>query len=115
MDTQTTEIENWICTNGSTQQYGRMIREGVYEFKEWIGGCELGMTIDQMATRDFEKPECWEQKEVSLVDYNEVEIESNISSYYDSLDQIKEEYGDGHGGSESWMWIVAECIFENSF
>jgi len=99
----------WVQTDGSTHQYGRIIREGVYEFKEWIGGCEDGKTIDEMAVRDFDDAGCWLQDTVSLVDYNEQEIESHISSYYNSLDQIKEEYGDGENG---WMWIVAECIFE---
>ena len=102
----------WKQTDGSTHQYGRMIREGVYEFKEWIGGCEIGKSIDEMVVRDFDKPECWEQKIISLVDYNEQEMHNYISSYYDDLDEVKEEYGDD--GEENWMWIVAECIFEQT-
>jgi len=96
----------WTCTDPDNHQYGREIRGGVYEFKEWIGGSTLGKLTEEEVEEDFDNSGCWEQKTINLADYNDVEINSHVSGFYDSLDGLKEECGD------DWMWIVAECIFE---
>lgn len=101
----------WICTDPDSNQYGRTIREGVYEFKEFDRN-NYSINIDDYPNKEmfinsiFDNDEFWIQDTISLVDYNEPEIESHISAYYDSLEDLKEQYGD------DWMFITAECIFE---
>jgi hypothetical protein len=43
---------------------------------------------------------------INLDNYTEEEIEEHISSYYNSVEEIIEIYG------EDSDWIIAECIFE---
>lgn len=45
---------------------------------------------------------------VNLNDYSDVELHSIVTSHYDSLAQIKEQYGENN-----WHQIVAEIIAEN--
>lgn len=85
---------NWICTDSDNEQYGRKIANGVYEFKEKNRGLS-----------EYE-PEEFIEISIFLAQYSEEKINSHISAYYDSIDQIKRFYGD------DWEWIVAECIFE---
>jgi hypothetical protein len=96
----------WTCTDPDNHQYGRKVKDGVYEFKEWIGGGKLDESIEETIKQEFDNPGCWEQDTISLSDYTEEQIESHVTSYYDSLTHLKEIYGD------SWEWITAECIFE---
>jgi hypothetical protein len=43
-----------------------------------------------------------------VIDINEYDLENEISSYYDSVQQVKDIY------KEDWKQIVAECIAEQS-
>ena len=109
------EIE-WTCTDPDNFQFGRMIREGVYEFKEFDRNnysekfAELLKKhyeeADNVIEGVFNDSDYWTEIQVSLVDYNDVEIDNHVSAYYSSLEKLKEECG------EDWMWIAAECIFE---
>jgi len=101
----------WTCTDPDNHQYGRMIREGVYEFKEFDRqnysiNTDDYSSAEQFIETVFDNSEFWKEMQISLVDYNEVEIEDNVSGYYGSLDNLKKICG------VEWMWIVAECIFE---
>ena len=109
-------INDWKKTDPDNFQFGRELRGGVFEFKEFdrhtfrIEFFRLNhlpyKEAEVMLTADFDGDEFWKHQRVNLADYTEQEIESHISSYYNDLDEVKEIYGD------EWMFIVAECIFE---
>jgi hypothetical protein len=84
----------WVCTDLDRKQYGKKLDEGHYMFKEFHS--EFAETYEDQ----------WIEMDILLSYYDEDQINNHISSYYDSVDQIKELYGD------EWEWIVAECIFE---
>ncbi len=86
----------WTCTDPDNQQYGRKIGDGHYEFKERNPGFEIN---------PIEEDE-WVQIDIILAHYTDAEIKKHVSAYYNSLEELKEIYGD------NWEWIVAECIFE---
>ncbi len=83
----------WVCTDPDNKQYGRQLSENKFEFREKNHNVkeyndeEIEMTID-------------------LDDYNEERQRYYALGYYNSLEHLKEEYGD------QWKWILAECIFE---
>ena len=81
--------KDWIITDADRQQYGRKISENVYEFKEY----------NQLEND-------WDEIKIDLTDYTLEEIESMISPYYQSIQQVKQLYEDNSN------WIIAECIFE---
>jgi hypothetical protein len=84
----------WLCTDLDNEQYGRQIKETVFEFKEKNRGLS-----------DYEEDEFIEIT-ICLDQYTAEQIENHISAYYGSLDELKGIYGDDSN------WIIAECIFE---
>jgi hypothetical protein len=96
-----TKLE-WTCTDPDNEQYGRKVSDGVFQFKEWIGGAIAEKTIEEL----FDEPGSWEEDTIILANFNENEIREHISAYYSSLEELKEIYGDDSD------WIIAECIFE---
>ena len=96
----------WTCTDPDNHQYGRKLSTGVYQFKEWIGGGKLNEDVNETIKKEFDRSSSWEEDTIVLANLNEQEIREHISAYYNSLEQLKEIYGD------NWEWIVAECIFE---
>ncbi len=91
---KTYENFGWSCTDPDNRQYGKKLDESHYVFKEFHS--EFAETYEDQ----------WIEMDILLSHYSEDQINNHISSYYDSVDQIKELYGD------DWEWIVAECIFE---
>jgi len=96
----------WTCTDPDNHQYGRKISPGVYQFKEWIGGGKLDEKVEETIKKEFNMSGSWEEDTIVLANFTEDEILGHISGYYNSLEALKEIYGDD---SE---WIIAECIFE---
>ena len=94
----------WVETDPDNYQFGRQIGEGIYEFKEF-GVPDLVATLDE-AIGDSEN---WTQETIDLSKFSDELKESVASSYYGSLDELKEQCGD------SWEWILAECIFEHEY
>lgn len=103
--------QEWKLTDPDNFQYGRKIREGVYEFKEY-DRINYGMNLDDYPTEDiyidsvFDNSEFWEEMTIVMAHYTPEQIEKHVSAYYGSLAELKEICGD------DWEWIVAECIFE---
>lgn len=101
----------WKQTDPDNFQYGRKVREGVYEFREFDRN-NYTFNLDDYPTKEafidavWDNSEFWEEMTVVMAHYKDDEIENHISAYYDSLEQLKEIYGD------DWEFIVAECIFE---
>jgi len=102
---------NWVCTDGSNLQYGRKISDNVFAFlefsrddypKEFIETCEHSLDIDLNGIEDHK----WINDTIDLTKLSDKEVADAISGYYDSIVEIKEEYGDDS------KWIIAECVFE---
>lgn len=100
------ENNGWTCTDPDNHQYGRKISNGVYEFKEWIGGGVIGESIKETIEREFDNDSHWEQSIIKVSDYTPGQIRDYVSGYYNSLEDLKTICG------KDWEWIVAECIFE---
>lgn len=83
----------WICTDPDNKQFGKKLSDGHYLFKE----------LDPNAA---EYEDRWIEFDILISHYDEEKVNNHISSYYKSIDEVKELYG------EDWEWIVAECIFE---
>lgn len=83
----------WVCTDPDKKQFGKKLNDGHYVFKE----------LDPEAA---EYEDRWIELDILLSSYDKKKTDNHISSYYKSIDNIKELYGD------DWEWIVAECIFE---
>lgn len=99
---------SWTCTDPDNHQYGREISPGVFQFREWLGGGKLDEKVEETIKAEWNRPGSWEEDTIVLENFNEDEIREHISAYYNSLEQLKEIYGD------NWKWIVAECIFEQT-
>ncbi len=109
------KLNQWICTDPDTLQYGRQISEKVFEFRQFdvINNRELfeaGLDMDlrYLETKPVWKMDCWDKLTVDLTNYTDKDIKENITGFYNSLNELKNTYG------EESNWIIAECIFENS-
>jgi len=100
-----TKIE-WTCTDPDNFQYGRKVSPGVYQFKEWIGGGKLEVPVGKTVKECFNESGHWEEDTIVLANFTDAEIREHVSAYYNSLEDLKEIYGDDSD------WIIAECIFE---
>ncbi len=106
-----TKLE-WKLTDASNFQYGRKVSPGVYQFKEFdhdnysFKNPEYYKTEREFIDTVFDNPEFWIEDTIVLANFNDAEIRGHVSSYCDSLEQLKEIYGD------KWEFVVAECIFE---
>lgn len=88
-------MKNWICIDPNMNQYGRKLKNGVFEFKQ-----------------DMKYPDgvvVKEQGIIYLEEYTEEEINDILSSYSWSVKQLKEE-----NSLEDAEWLMAECIFEQT-
>lgn len=103
----------WQHTDPDSHQYGREVYGDRYEFKEFdrnnyevVGDTdeEEEIFIDKV----FDDSTFWVEETINLSDYNEQEIDRHVSSYYGSLEGLKDECGD------DWRFIAAECIFEQN-
>ncbi len=84
----------WVCTDPNNEQYGRKLAEGHYEFKE------------KNRFHDINDEGEIIQMDILLSMYDDKKIQSHVSAYCDSLESLKEIYG------ENWEWVLAEIIFE---
>lgn len=88
------KLEDWKCTDSDNDQWGRQLGDGLFEFKEKSRGLV-----------EYEEDEFIEIQ-INLYDYTEEQKEEYISAYYDSIEDVKAQYG------MQANWIIAECIFE---
>lgn len=93
--------EEWICTDSDCSQYCKINSDGTYSFieKVWLDICNGDPGYP-------DKKYTVKTALVDLNDYTEYEKECNISGYYDSIESLREIYGDDSDQ------IIAECIFE---
>ena len=87
------EVDKWICTDSSINQYGRLNADGTYDFKETIKWPD-GSTTQKIAV------------DIDLNDYSEDEIWDSLDSFGYTKESILEfEKADQ-------LWLKAECLFE---
>lgn len=93
--------EEWICTDSDCSQYCKINSDGTYSFieKVWLDICKGDPGYP-------DKKYTVKTALVDLNDYTEYEKECNISGYYDSIESLREIYGDDSDQ------IITECIFE---
>lgn len=93
--------EDWIRTGSDSSQYYKINSNGTYSFIEkiWLDTCKGDPGYP-------DKEYTVKTALVDLDDYTEHEKECNISGYYDSIELLREIYGDDSNQ------IIAECIFE---
>lgn len=85
-------LSGWICTDPDTDQFGRRIEPGIYEFKE---------TVRLPGGTAYPKQE--------IVDLSQFTVEEKIealATFGYTLESVKRELPDPD-------WILAECIFES--
>lgn len=80
-----TKFLGYSCTDSDTNQYVKKMSDSVFFIIE---------------NNKFHS--------ISLSDYSKEQLEEYVSSYYNNLDHVKEEYG------KKWKQIVAEIISENN-
>ena len=111
-----TKFQDFKCTDADNFQYGRKVKEGVYEFREFDRASYM-TAFEGLKKMDYDKAnkeikaifdadEFFVEVTVVLSHYSQAEIKKYISAYYESLEALKEIYG------EDSECIIAECIFE---
>ena len=113
-----TKFQDFKCTDPDNFQYGRKVSEGVYEFREfdrnsYITAFEGLKKMNHDKARleikaIFDADEFFVVETIDLSKYTDKEIKNHISPYYNSLEALREIYG------EDSDWIIAECIFEQN-
>ena len=86
-------INKWICTNPSSNQWGRMISENIFEFK-----------------KDIKYPDGNINKVGSVIhlrDYTSGQRQNYLYAFGYNLDDLYRKMD-----KDDVNWLVAECIFE---
>lgn len=93
--------EKWVCTDLDSSQYRKINADSTYIFieKVWLDICEGD---EGYPDKEYTVKSAW----IDLNDYSDYEKECAISGYYESMDDIYEQYG------MDIKDIIAECIFE---
>lgn len=99
----------WTLTDSDHFQFGRQIDDRVFEFKEYDWFFRLNNNPDDHFSIDEAKADTdnWiESGRIDLDKLSDDDLKNAWETYYSSLDEIKNWYGD------EWEFIVAECYFE---
>ena len=86
-------INGWDCTDPDYFQYQKALSDTMFNM-----------------VQTFEMPDSTfivAKGIIDLDDYTDEEINGYVTGYYNSLDDLKNQYGDNSNG------IIAECIFES--
>ena len=97
--------EGWECTDADNYQFCLKINENTFRYREfnWFNWFPEKPENLIQAEKDEDN---WEDLTIDITKYTDKQIESYISLYYNSVEQIKEIY------DNDWKQIIAECIFE---
>lgn len=101
----------WTCTDPDTFQYCQQLSDTSFRYKEFN---RVRYVDDYSQIRKngagyndmFDTGKYWIEEDIVFECLTENEIKNAISGYHDSLDELKEQYGD------DWVQIVCECVFE---
>lgn len=103
-------VSSWFLTDSNCAQYCRKLSPTRYEFTQivWLD-----------TTEDTDKTYCITQSVEDVGDMTLDEISGHISSYYQTLSKMVEDYGGIHDTGKNaltvadYCQLIAECAFEN--
>ncbi len=103
--------EGFTCTDPDNFQFGKELSDNKFRFVE-IDRSTLFDLFDSERLHDIDSTELieygdWFDEVIDLEGYTELDIDRIISGYYDSVEAMKEIYGE-----PLYKFIIAECIFE---
>lgn len=90
-------IDNWILTDGDTNQYRKKINETTFLFKE-----------DRIENPETGKKEVYES-EINISEYSSEQIKEAVTPF--GYDYLENNLLEGFSKEESIM-LIAECLFE---
>ena len=103
--------EGFVCTDVDNFQFGKEISDNKFRFVEINRGTlyDIFRSNNLQEIDHFELIENadWYDEVIDLEGYTELDIDRIISGYYDSVEAMKEIYGE-----PLYKFIIAECIFE---
>ena len=91
-----TKKTGWLCTDIDSNQYGRQIRDVLFEFKTGVNGEIFPIDINEYNIKEVEHI-------INAYGYTFMKND-NIVKGYENIDTL---YG------KMANWIIAECIFES--
>ena len=103
--------EGFTCTDLDNFQFGKELSDNKFRFVE-IDKSTLFDLFDSERLHDIDSTELieygdWFDEVIDIEDYTDLDIDKIITGYYDSVEAMKEIYGEPH-----YKFILAECIFE---
>lgn len=103
--------EGFTCTDPDNFQFGKELSDNKFRFVEidrstllYFFGSERLHDIDSTELIEYGD---WFDEVIDLDNYTELDINIIIKGYYDSVEVMKEIYGE-----PNYKFIIAECIFE---
>ena len=103
--------DGFECTDLDNFQFGKEISDNKFRFVEINRGAlyDIFRSNNLQEIDHFELIENadWYDEVIDLEGYTELDIDRIISGYYDSVEVMKEIYGE-----PNYKFIIAECIFE---
>ena len=103
--------EGFTCTAPDNFQFGKELSDNKFRFVEIdrstlfdLFGSERLYDIDSTELIEYGN---WFDEVIDLDNYTELDINTIIKGYYDSVEAMKEIYGE-----PAYKFIIAECIFE---
>ena len=103
--------EGFTCTDADNFQFGKEISDNKFRFVEINRGTlyDIFRSNNLQEIDHFELIENadWYDEVIDLDNYTELDISTIIKGYYDSVEVMKEIYGEPF-----YKFIIAECIFE---
>ena len=103
--------EGFTCTDPDNFQFGKELSDNKFRFVE-IDRITLFDLFDSEKIHEIDSTELieygdWFDEVIDLDNYTELDINTIIKGYYDSVEVMKEIYGE-----PNYKFIIAECIFE---
>lgn len=103
--------EGFTCTDVDNFQFGKELSENRFRFVEinrsTLAGSFYPCSLEDVSSSELIQNTDWYDEVIDLEDYTELDIDKIISGYYDSIEAMKEIYGE-----PAYKFIIAECIFE---
>ena len=104
--------EGFTCTDLDNFQFGKELSDNKFRFVEVNRGTLFDL-FGSNRLHDIELSDLigygdWFDEVIDLDNYTESDIDLIIKGYYDSVEVMKEIYGE-----PNYKFIVAECIFEH--
>lgn len=105
------ENNGWFCTAPDCMQYCKKESDMKFNFIQavWLDTCGDDKRAENAKDDSDNYAVC--AGSIDINDYTEIEIETSVSSYGYSLDEL---YGSKEFFNEDYNEIIAECLFEDN-